>query len=112
MIVVATTSSQAPAIVKGTSRMSAAYAMVLASLLPRAIVKATLRMNAVYVVATEAHARRAARTRLRAITIHRQLLTMAHVHTWTNVAFAVVRERFMNAVATTFSLAHAIATGT
>ena len=112
MHVAATTFSLAPAIAKGTSRTSAAYAMAQASLLPLVIAKATLKTNAACVEEMEARALRVVRIRLHATTIQPRFLKMAHARTSMLAAFAAVQERFMSAVATTSFQALAIAKGT
>ena len=111
MHVAATTFSLAPAIAKGTSRTSAAYAMAQASLLPLVIAKATLKTNAACVEEMETRALRVVRIRLHATTIQPRFLKMAHAHTSMRAACAAVQERFMSAVAMTSFQALAIATG-
>ena len=92
--------------------MSAASAAVLAFPLATATAMVLSSMNAGCVEEMGARARRVARTQLRATTIQPQFSTMVHVCIWTRAAFVVVRERFMNVVATTSCQAPAIAMGT
>ena len=91
---------------------SAASAAVLAFPLATATAMVLSLMNAAYAAAMGARARRVARTRLRATTIHPQFSTMVHVCIWTRAAFVVVQERFMSVVAMTCSQGLAIAMGT
>ena len=92
--------------------MRAAFVAVQAFPLATATAMVLSSMNVAYVEEMGARAGRAARIRRRATTIQPQFLTTAHVCIWTRAACAAARERFMTAVATTSSLAPAIATGT
>ena len=92
--------------------MSVASAVVLAFPLATATAMVLSLMNAACVEEMGARARRVARTRLRATTIHSQFLTMVHVCIWMRAACAAAQERFMNVVAATSCQVLVIAMGT
>ena len=89
MSVVATTSCQVLAIATGTWLTIAACVVVLAFPLATATAMELSSMSAVCVEETGARARRAARIRMRATSIHPQFLKTVHVHTWTCAVYVV-----------------------